>query len=211
MKNVIYIILICFVSISCRAQKIIETDSKDVLVFEWENDDVQLAKYYTKIYNEDNTYKATVETSANKEVFKDKNINIITQEWKDYGYSYFDKKYTFIQQKDTMNIYCKCGQFRNYYFRNLEFKKGNFDLNFDFGTQYNEQTKRYEMIRPSIILGSQIENSKDIQNILFKESYFFEEESSPKNLYFKDLKFYEINLKDTVRVKLIEIKSLNNR
>lgn len=191
MKNVIYILLISFVFTSCKSQTIIETKSKDVLIFEFKNDNIKLARYYTKVYHQDGTYEAIVEASANKEIFNKQNISIITQEWQAIGSNYINKRYSFIQQKDTMTIKCICGQERNYYFKNLEFKKGNYELNFNspkMKIQYQE-----------------IDSLNRVKNIFFKNTYVPEEELSIRDLYLYDIRFYYIDLHDTINVRLRKV------
>ncbi|MEG0928935.1 hypothetical protein [Chryseobacterium sp.] len=197
MKNILIIVIINLIFTSCNAQKVIEATSKDVLVFEFINGNIQLAKYYSKVYNQDNSYKKTVEASENKEIFNNKNISIITQNWKPMGSRYYQKKYTFIQQKDTMNIYCKCGQEKNYYIKNLEFKRGNYNLSFD--NKASQDGIKY-------ITGSDIITMKEMQKTLFKNTYVPSNETTKRNLYFSDLKFIEIDVKDTANVYLQEIK-----
>lgn len=192
-----YVLIINLIFPSCNAQKVIEATSKDVLVFEFINGNIQLAKYYSKVYNQDNSYKKTVEASENKEIFNNKNISIITQNWKPMGSRYYQKKYTFIQQKDTMNIYCKCGQEKNYYIKNLEFKRGNYNLSFD--NKASENGIKY-------ITGSDIITMKEIQKTLFRNTYVPSNETTKRNLYFSDLKFIKIDIKDTANVYLQEIK-----
>ncbi|AZA76556.1 hypothetical protein EG347_02950 [Chryseobacterium sp. G0186] len=205
MKNILIIITINLIFTSCNAQKAIDTSSKDVLVFEFINENITLAKYYSKVYNRDNSYKKTIEASENKEIFNDHNISIITQEWKTIGSKYYQKKYTFIQQKDTMTIHCNCGQERNYYFKNLPFKKGNYNLSFDIPKKYNRETKTYEK-DIKYIYGSGITAVKEMQNTLFKNAYIPSNEQTKRDLYFKDLKFVEIDIKDTTNVHLEEAK-----
>ncbi len=201
MRLIIYVILVGFTFSSCSAQKVVNLKSKDVLVFNFKTDDVRLAKFYAKVYNQDGTYKETIESSENEEISNKENL-VITQEWKPMGYGYYQKKYSFILDKDTMNISCKCGQFQNYYFKNLDFKKGNYELKFDFIEKYDEETKKH---KPQIkyILGNEITTSKEVQNILFKNTY---ENSAQQDKYFRDLKFIEIDLRDTLNTKLIKIE-----
>ncbi|ELY2018409.1 hypothetical protein SL053_002334 [Flavobacterium psychrophilum] len=104
-----------------------------------------------------------------------------------------------------MNVKCKCGQERNHFLKNLKFQKGNFELSFDSQKRYNEQTKKYES-QINYTLGNQIKTSKKIQNILFKNSYvWWEINGKSKDIYFKDLKFIVIDLKDSINVKIKKI------
>ena len=204
MKNILIIIVINLIFTSCNAQKVIETTSKDVLVFEFISGNIQLAKYYSKVYNQDNSYKKTVEASENKEIFNNKNISVVTQEWKPMGSKYYQKKYTFIQKKDTMNIYCKCGQEKNYYIKNLEFKRGNYNLNFNLPKNNKENKASEKDIK--YIVGSEIVNVKEMQKAFFKNTYSPYNEPTKRDLYFSDLKFIEIDVKNTANVYLQEIK-----
>ncbi|AZA98650.1 hypothetical protein EG359_03065 [Chryseobacterium joostei] len=204
MNIFIYVLIITLIFTSCNAQKVIETTSKDVLVFEFISGNIQLAKYYSKVYNQDNSYKKTVEASENKEIFNNKNISVVTQEWKPMGSKYYQKKYTFIQQKDTMNIYCKCGQEKNYYIKNLEFKRGNYNLNFELPKDNKENKASEKDIK--YIAGSEIINVKEMQKTFFKNTYSPSNEPTKRDLYFSDLKFIEIDVKNTANVYLQEIK-----
>lgn len=205
MNIFIYTLITNLIFTSCNAQKSIDTASKDVLVFEFTHENITLAKYYSKVYNRDNSYKKTIEASENKEIFNKNNISIITQEWKTIGSKYYQKKYTFIQQKDTMTIHCNCGQERNYYFKNLPFKNGNYNVSFDFPKKYNKETKTYEK-DIKYIYGSGIIAVKEIQNILFKNAYISSNERTKRDLYFKDLKFIEVDVQDTTNVHFEETK-----
>jgi hypothetical protein len=125
-----------------------------------------------------------------------------------YGYEYGIKIHTFVKKKDTMNIKCYCGQEYNLYIKNLEFKKGNYELNFDYGRKYNQQTKKYERVE-NIVSGSQIKTPKEIQNILFKNIYVPRDKATRQDFLFKDIKFTVIDIKDTLNVKLKEIEKIN--
>ncbi|MFV0531967.1 MAG: hypothetical protein ACK5MD_11105 [Flavobacteriales bacterium] len=192
MRGIAYIILTIFTLSSCSAQKIINAKSKDVLVFNFKKENVILTKFYAKVYNQDGTYKTAVESSENREVNSKGNFSIITQDWQALGNHYYQKKYSFVLEKDTMNISCKCGQERNYYFKNLEFKKGNYELKFE--------------IPNNRIKGSEIETSKEVQKILFKNAYVPNETPTQQDKYFKDLLFFQVNLEDTINVKLTKIE-----
>ena len=120
---------------------------------------------------------------------------LITNKWTN-DFMSIEKYYSFIKQRDTMNISCRCGQERNYYFKNLGFKKGNYELKFN--------------IPKESTIGSKIETAEEVQNIMFKNTYLSDENSTQKDKYFKDLKFIEIDLNDTINVKLTEIKTSAN-
>jgi hypothetical protein len=186
MKKNVYILIITLIIFSCKAQKKeIEAESKDVFLFNNENQNFSLLN---------NKYNETV--------YKDNDYLIFTQNWTGYGSHYFDKEYSFIQAKDTMNIKCKCGQEQNHFFKNLKFQKGKFELSYNFPQIYDEQTKKYQS-RIDYIFGNKIKTTKKIQSILFKNSYvWWETKGKFKDIYFKDLKFIKIDLNDSTNVKL---------
>lgn len=170
-----------------------ETKSKDVLVFQFNTNNVSLAKSYEKVYNKDNTYKATIEASVNKEIFNKDKLIIILQNWTGDGMmKTSDKKYVFTNNIDTMNIICKCNQLKNSYIKNLKFKKGNFKLNI--------------FLSKKIVYGNEIKTAKEVQNFLFKKTYVSTENTNEQNKYFKDLEFTIIDLNNTSSVRL---KKLN--
>jgi hypothetical protein len=111
-----------------------------------------------------------------------------------------------------MDIICNhCGSAgTNYYFKNLEFKKGSYELRIEYTKKYNTKEKRFEK-DIKYIFGKEIHTSKEVQNILFKNANY-EILRNPKylDLYFKDLKFIEIDLKDTINVKLKKLDKFKN-
>ncbi|MET3047018.1 hypothetical protein [Flavobacterium covae] len=192
MKKIIQIFVITFFVISCKAQKIvIETRSKDILVFGFNDENIKLINKPESLYIPDKKTYKSFDTKHNTEIYNKQRILVISQNWSGYGSHYLEKKYSFIREKDTMNIKCKCGQERNYYFKNFTFKKGYYELSFTYSKDK--------------IFGSEIKTTKEIQNTLFKNSYVSDENPTQKDKYFKDLKFIEIDLKDTTNVKLKRI------
>lgn len=108
MQNYLY--LLVYVSFySCQAQNtVVESMKNDIIIFNFKEDNITLLvdKFNTPLYQKDELV-----------IFKQRRQN--------YGLGYFDKYYYFINdKKDTMNIKCNCGQARNYYLKNFEFKKG---------------------------------------------------------------------------------------
>jgi hypothetical protein len=207
MRKIVYIFAIIFFVISCDAQKtIVETKSKDILVFGFNHDNVNLINIPESFYIPDKKIYHTIDAKYNKEVYNKKGLLVLTQNWTGYGSHYIDKKYSFIQNQDTMSIACKCGQEQNYFFRNLEFQKGKFELSFTFPKKQNVQTNKYES-QINYILGNQIKTPQEVQSVLFKNSYiWWETKGEFKNIFFKDLKFVEIDLKDSINVKLKKIE-----
>jgi hypothetical protein len=162
---------------SCKGQKtLIESKSKDIIVFEFEDNNVKSLKN-----------KKHITSLANDEIFNNNKIIIITQRWKGYGTGHFDKTYSFIKEKDTMNIYCICGQEANRYIQNIRFQKGNYKLHFE---------------NDVIIKGSELAD-KELEKLTFKNAYMREENNTIiKQAPFKELDFYKISLKD----KGVELK-----
>jgi hypothetical protein len=160
---------------------IIDIKYKDIFIFNTKGSCIYLLNsFYTeKTYNQK------------------KNI-IGIQRWVGDGFDYIKKEYSFIYKKDTMNIICNCKQYTNIYFKNLEFKKGTYELLVHF--------ELYRSLK-KIISGNQIKTPKEVQNILFRNAYPWGENGDRKfgDMYFKDLKFIEINLADTVNVKLRKV------
>jgi hypothetical protein len=176
MKNFVLYIVIGLITTSCKSQqRIIDLESKDIIIFNFKDDTVGFSN---------NKYNESIIINCNV---------VITQNWSGYGSHYFKKEYNIVKQQDTMNIKCFCGQERNYYFKNIEFKKGIYELEFKI-SDYN-------------INGTQIIAQKEQQNILFKNAYPWGESGDRdfRDTYFKDLRFIEIDLADTVNVKLKKV------
>lgn len=126
--------------------------------------------------------------------------NLIVTSWiwapEDMGKYYFEKNITFIQNKDTMNINYY-GQGENLYLKSLQFKKGNYKLSFKKPTEK--------------IIGSKIKNLKGVQNFLFKNAYVSPKKPVFQNVYFKNIEFHGVDLKDTINVKLVRIELLEKK
>ena len=186
-KIILYLILGLFTT--CKAQVEVNSKQRDILVFQTLTDNVKYESIPVKEYIPDKKKYLKFKRNSNIEVYNKEKLIVISQSWSSYGSNHFNKYYSFIKDKDTMNITCECGQESNHYFKNLKFKKGNYELSF----QLNKEK----------ILGKQIKTPKEVQDILFKNSYiWWDVKGEFKNLYFKDLKFIEIDLKDTINVKL---------
>ncbi len=163
------IFVYCFIIISissCKSQSsIIELDNKDLVIFKFRKDSISILnnKYVTEIYN--NQRKL-----------------VVTQEWRNYGYGYFEKNYIFIKNKDTMNLKCISGQETNFYYNNILFQKGNYELQFE---------------RPKLsIKGSELAD-KELNKLTFRNAYIREGNSKIiKQVPFKKLDFYKVSLKD---------------
>jgi hypothetical protein len=175
-ENYLYL-LIYLCLYSCKAQNIIvESKSNDILIFNFKEDDIHLLldKFNTPLYHN------------NK-------LIIFKQRWRGYGTAYIKKYYYFLyKKKDTMHIECNCGQERNYYFKNLEFKEGYYKL-------------RLEELPEENILGSRIKTPIEVQSIFFKNTYVPPDEPTQRDIYFKNLEFIEVDLKDTINVKIKKV------
>jgi hypothetical protein len=179
MKKTIYLLIPVYLYLSsCKAQNtIVESKSNDILIFNFKEDNIHplLDNFNTPLYHN------------NK-------LIIFKQKWQSYGTGYIDKYYYFLNKaKDTMHIRCDCGQERNYYFKNFEFKKGYYKL----------EIKELPKERLS---GSQIQTPKEVQSILFKNAYVPPDEPVQRDVYFKNLKFREIDVSNTINIQLKKVE-----
>ena len=92
-----------------------------------------------------------------------------------------------------MHIRCDCGQERNYYFKNFEFKKGYYELKIKELSEEN-------------ILGNQINTPNEGQSILFKNAYVPPDEPVIRDVYFKNLKFREVDVSNTINIQLKKVE-----
>nr|WP_315239265.1 hypothetical protein [uncultured Flavobacterium sp.] len=205
MRNLFLCLFLCLFLQSCKGQSIIVDSEKDndVIIFNLSNYDVSLINLPEKHYLPDTKRYWETNPKFNTEIYSKNKFVIFKQRWQNIGYGYGEKYYNFINsKKDTMNIKCFCPQETNYFFKNLEFRKGKFELSFAFPKKQNEQTKKYES-QINYILGNQIKTPQEVQSVLFKNSYvWWETKGEFKNIFFKDLKFVEIDLNDSTNVKL---------
>lgn len=105
------------------------------------------------------------------------------------------KNFSFYKGVDTMIISVKCGHDINFFIKDMPFEKGIYNINI---LDYNFK----------LLKGDAIITNKYLKEILFINSYYFNydrKRSSFKNLFWKDLEFYKIDLKDTSNVELINI------
>ncbi len=170
MKKYIFISLYVFIFLTCKSQEeVIDVKRSDVIIFNFKSSNVMLI---------DNGVNEFIDTVNQNVIFK--------QTWLPYGSLYIDKYYSFIKNTDTMNIHCIFGQEENLYFKNLEFRKGNYEFRINFG---ENKVTGYDI-------------DKEVQ-IFFKNSYVYTEEPQIfYDLYFKELKFYEINTEDKNSVQI---------
>lgn len=105
-------------------------------------------------------------------------------------------KLSFVKEKDTMNIIFGYGNWGNIYVKNFKFKNGNYQII----ANINSDSKK-------ILL-----NRQDIpkQKIISKNQYF-PKEHTRRDIELKDMIFYEVDLNDTMNVKLTEIKTSANK
>jgi hypothetical protein len=88
-----------------------DATSKDVIVFQFIDNDVNLLK-----------------TRYMVQVYKTETLIVATQRWAQYGLDYLEQKYLFSNGRDTMKVSCGCGQQRHLFLKNLHFEKGQFNL-----------------------------------------------------------------------------------
>lgn len=172
----IFVYLFMYLCIqSCHAQKhIFNIKSYDIILLELNNNEVLISKKYTET------------------LWSKKKIYLTTSRWRLLGGPYGSYYVLINSKKDTMNIKCYCGQEENLFFKNLPFKKGNYELTF--------KTPKEK------IFGKKIKTAKEVQNVLFKDTYVSDKKPVYQDVYFKDIEFYEIDLKDTINVKLKRIE-----
>ncbi len=106
------LLFFCFLSIICKSQnhKPIDLRKKDLIGYSFV----------------DENGKKTRLVSDN--VVYDKDGDIFTKRWVNYGYDYFVKSFCFVNENDTMLITCACGQERNLYFKGVLFQAGKFEI-----------------------------------------------------------------------------------
>lgn len=100
-------------------------------------------------------------------------------------------KIAFVKDKDTMNIVLNYGNWGNIYVKNFEFKKGNYHILADIHKNSQKIKLKKEQLPK--------------QNIISKNEYV-KEERKRRDIELKDMIFYEVDLNDTINVKLTEIK-----
>lgn len=167
-----------------------------------QNEDVQIIdKSIAESYNNDYYifHFKNKETRINplyRDLFTNKNICLLympygAYPWEDF---YAKKKFSFIQENDTMTVCIFLYPYCNYYLKDLEFKKGTYFLNI----------RQYDYTELEKLRGCNIETPEYLQNILFKD--YNEDVYNPsikrQDTYFKDLKFIVIDFTDTLNVKL---------
>lgn len=153
-------------------------------IFDIKNYDIMLFKL-----NNDEVLFAKKYTEA---LVTKNNFYLTTSRWKLLGGPYGSYYILLNSKNDTMNLKCYCGQEENLFLKNLPFKKGNYELSFK---RSNEKK-----------LGKEIKMPKEVQNILFKNAYVSPKKPVYQDVYFRDMEFYEIDLKDTTNVKLERIE-----
>jgi len=178
-KKLFYCFILLNIS-SCKAQsKPINLNTKDLIVFEFDTK-VMLAKSPSKVYNENGSFKEEINSSENKEVYNKQDKFVLTQEWQSYGYNYFEKNYIFIKNKDTMKLKCISGQESNFYYKDILFQKGNYELQFE---------------KPKFIIKDSDLTDAELNKLTFKNAYI-RKNKLIKQISFKELDFYKISLKD---------------
>lgn len=180
MTKIISLLVYLFSSLllySCKAHNTdtINSRNKDIIVFKI--DTKKIKNKYSDIYV--SNYSIEMVNHSENE---------------DMGYSKFKyfKYFSFIHKRDTMNIECQCIQKHNYYFKNLDFQRGNYKLNFE--------------IKKEKLFGRNVITQKEVQNILFKDIYVSDKKFASQDAYLKDIEFYEVDFKDTINVKLKRIE-----
>ena len=106
------------------------------------------------------------------------------------GVGYFQKRYEFKYHNKIMYLKTKRKlQHYNFYFKNIPFKEGYYLVEIS------------ELKWKETIKGSEISVPEELQNILFLDADAARTNTA-QNIYFKDLEFIVIDLKDTENVKI---------
>jgi len=161
---------------------------------------IKVLKSYNYTYYILNTDRIAYSVNSSI-IYNDANFLLISKIKARYNYDshYIKKQLSFIKEKDTMNIHCLCGQGSNYYLKDLQFKKGDYFLSFD-----------YERVKE--VKGSQLNASTKLQNILFEGYKNISSTSTPRqdvireDVYFRNLIFKIIDFSNTTSVKLEPMK-----
>jgi len=108
MKKVILIIL-SLVSASCGAQNQTTLDLKknDIIAFRFIENGIK-----------------SIESPYEQEIYNNDTIILLKKKWANIGRDFFEKQFVFVKKLDTMKISCNCGQEKNLYFQDIQFKKG---------------------------------------------------------------------------------------
>lgn len=110
--------------------------------------------------------------------------------FEDMGVGYFEKRYEFKYHNKIMYLKTKRKlQYYNFYFKNIPFKEGYYLVEIS------------ELKWKETIKGSEISVPEELQNILFLDADAART-TTAQNIYFKDLEFIVIDLKDTKNVKI---------
>ncbi|GGX16010.1 hypothetical protein [Aquimarina muelleri] len=108
MKKVILIIFsLAFTSCGAQNQAILDLKKNDLIAFSFIENGIR-----------------PIESPYEQEVYNKNSIIILKRKWANIGKDYFEKQFVFVKNLDTMKISCNCGQEKNLYFKDLEFKKG---------------------------------------------------------------------------------------
>lgn len=201
MRKLIYLILILFFN-SCSGQKaLLDFKQKDIYVFNFVKKNIKSIPPKEKVSirraSTSNNIDFNIELNTSEEIYNDKNNIIQTQKKEtNINTNYFEKKFSFIKDKDTMNINCVCGQNRNYFFKKVKFIKGDFELHVNFPKKYNKLKKIYEEKIP-YRFGKDIKASKELKALVFQEG-----KNEKTKIKFEKIKFIQLNLNDTANIKL---------
>ncbi len=174
MKKYILISLYVFIFLACKSQEeVIEYENDNLIIFDISCSSI---KFIDK-----NDYSIFL--------LKHKNLIFI----KDFKHS--DIPYptglSFTNGKDTMNIILNYGNWGNVFVKNLEFKKGYYEIN------------RLKKSKLRKLNKDEIPKQK-----IVSKNVFISGEDKRRDIELKDLLFSELDLKDTVNVEILELKKL---
>jgi hypothetical protein len=201
MKQIILFYLLAFCPVMAQSIKPDTIDlmnRQDILVFEFKSDNIHFV----------DEYKLSKEAfPVPHEIYKYDNYIILRNGWMSaFGTSYIEKHFVFIQGTDTMKIIINCGQESDLYFKNIEFKKGNYKM--WIGNKYNQDT---------LLKGEDITSDEYLNNLVFKNAYIKKKNVRAYfgDIHFKEILFYKIDIekrKDIIfyKVDLLDMVEKSN-
>lgn len=168
----VYYILIIFLLLGCKTQQLIKDVKRtDIYV-------VKTKDRKTKVLFADTYYD------------RKHNTYIQFRKRASIDYPKIRKEIMLIKNKDTMLIMSLCHEEYNYYFKDIEFKKGSYFI--------DARNHKKE------ISGGDIKTTKEVQNMFLKNTLTHDPQKGYeyKNLFFNHLTFNVVDFLDIINAKL---------
>lgn len=166
MKKICYLFLV-FALNSCKAQnlKVLDMKRKDLFSFSFTEKNIN-----------------HIPTSQTKEIYRNGSTIIISRDWVNIGKEYFKKEFLFTKELDTMKISCICGQEKNIFITNLNFKKGDLKIRLSKDNNIKEA---------KILFNNEKLKNQEVINLYNKKRKG--QDDTFMNSSFGKIKFYIIN------------------